>query len=125
MPMPGLVDRASLLLLLGPGAIAGSTSQQQVVAGVAREKISMVSGGTAAVAVESGVGSSSGVGVGREETKGKGSARELGSRKASRRGDGTIPASRRRARPQDASPVRRTDQGRSRWLSWTPPSHGA
>ncbi|KAI5019909.1 hypothetical protein ZWY2020_044797 [Hordeum vulgare] len=84
MPMPGLVDWASLLLPLGPGAAAGSTSQQQVVAGVAREKISMVSGGAAAAAPESGAGSSSGVGVGREETKGKGGARGRGSRKASR-----------------------------------------
>ncbi|VAH21534.1 probable WRKY transcription factor 56 [Triticum dicoccoides] len=80
MPMPGLVDWASLLLPLGPGAAAGSTSQQQVVAGVVGEE--MVSGVAGAAAPESGAGSSSG--VGREETKGKGSARGRGSRKASR-----------------------------------------
>ncbi|VAH09599.1 unnamed protein product [Triticum turgidum subsp. durum] len=80
MPMPGLVDWASLLLPLGPGAAAGSTSQQQVAAGAVGEE--MVSGVTGAAAPESGAGSSSG--VGREETKGKSSARGRGSRKASR-----------------------------------------
>ncbi|KAE8770869.1 putative WRKY transcription factor 56 [Hordeum vulgare] len=72
----------ALLLPLGPGAAARPTSQQQVVAGVAMEEISMVSDGAAAP--ESSAGSSSGVGVGREETKGKGTARGRGSRKASR-----------------------------------------
>ncbi|VAH21535.1 unnamed protein product [Triticum turgidum subsp. durum] len=44
MPMPGLVDWASLLLPLGPGAAAGSTSQQQVVAGVVGEEMGSARG---------------------------------------------------------------------------------
>ncbi|KAI4968994.1 hypothetical protein ZWY2020_046324 [Hordeum vulgare] len=50
--------------------------------------------------------------------------RDLEPRRGRRRGDGTIPASRRRARPRDASPVRRTDQGRSRRLAPVSPVGG-